>query len=156
MFVLHLVCSIHRGQNRASDALELELQKVVRWGLCERSVPNPHPLQKQSSSLQLCLFCYCFALFSRQGSSVCLWLSWSSLCSPGWALATCLYLLSAGIKGVSPPPGFVLVFEMESSYIVQDGLELEILLPTLRAGIMGRASTPGLLTQSFMKCQARG
>jgi hypothetical protein len=41
--------------------------------------------------------------FSRQGFSVQPWLSWNSLCRPGWPRtqkSTCLCLPSAGIKGV--------------------------------------------------------
>jgi hypothetical protein len=40
---------------------------------------------------------------SRQGFSVSPWLSWNSLCRPGWPRtqkSTCLCLPSAGIKGV--------------------------------------------------------
>jgi hypothetical protein len=53
----------------------------------------------------LCLFvCFCFVfVFSRQGFSVKPWLSWNSLCRPGWPWtqkSTCLCLPSAGIKGV--------------------------------------------------------
>jgi hypothetical protein len=48
--------------------------------------------------LFVCLFC-----FSRQGFSVERWLSWTSLCRPGWPRtqkSACLCLPSAGIKGV--------------------------------------------------------
>jgi hypothetical protein len=51
-----------------------------------------------ASFLLLLLFC-----FSRQGSSVWPWLSWNSLCRPGWPRtqkSACLCLPSAGIKGV--------------------------------------------------------
>jgi hypothetical protein len=44
-----------------------------------------------------------FVCFSRQGFSVYPWLSWNSLCRPGWPptqKSTCLCLSSAGIKGV--------------------------------------------------------
>jgi hypothetical protein len=40
--------------------------------------------------------------FPRQGFSVYPWLSWNSLCRPGWSQtqkSTCLCLPSAGIKG---------------------------------------------------------
>jgi hypothetical protein len=50
----------------------------------------------QAYSLSLSLFG-----FLRQGSSVSPWLSWNSLCRPGWPWtqkSTCLCLLSAGIK----------------------------------------------------------
>jgi hypothetical protein len=49
------------------------------------------------------LFYFYFWGFSRQGFSVYPWLSWNSLCRPGWLLtqkSTCLCLPSAGIKGV--------------------------------------------------------
>jgi hypothetical protein len=44
--------------------------------------------------------------FSRQGFSVWPWLSWNSLCRPGWPQtqkSTCLCLPSAGIKGCQAP-----------------------------------------------------
>jgi hypothetical protein len=44
-----------------------------------------------------------FFFFSRQGFSVYPWLSWNSLCRPGWPPTqkfACLCLPSAGIKGV--------------------------------------------------------
>jgi hypothetical protein len=50
--------------------------------------------------------CVCFGFgfgFLRQGFSVYLWLSWNSLCRPGWPRtqkSSCLCLPSAGIKGV--------------------------------------------------------
>jgi hypothetical protein len=50
-----------------------------------------------------CLFVWVFFGFSRQGFSVQPWLSWNSLCRPGWPRtqkSTCLCLPSAGIKGV--------------------------------------------------------
>jgi hypothetical protein len=53
--------------------------------------------------LFFCLFVYLFVCFLRQGFSVYRWLSWNSLCRPGWPRtqkSTCLCLLSAGIKGV--------------------------------------------------------
>jgi hypothetical protein len=42
-------------------------------------------------------------VFSRQGFSMKPWLSWNSLCRPGWPRTqrfTCLCLPSAGIKGM--------------------------------------------------------
>jgi hypothetical protein len=48
------------------------------------------------------LFFFLFS-FSRQGFSVKHWLSWNSVCRPGWPQtqkSACLCLLSAGIKGV--------------------------------------------------------
>jgi hypothetical protein len=50
--------------------------------------------------LMVFLCCFCF---SRQGFSVYPWLSWNSLCRPGWPRtqkSTCLCLPSAGIKGL--------------------------------------------------------
>ena len=44
-----------------------------------------------------------FFNFLRQGFSVYPWLSWRSLCRPGWSRtqkSACLYLPSAGIKAV--------------------------------------------------------
>jgi len=50
------------------------------------------------------LFIYLFTFgFSRQGFSVWPWLSWNSLCRPGWPWtqkSTCLCIQSAGVKGV--------------------------------------------------------
>jgi hypothetical protein len=46
-------------------------------------------------------FFFLFFGFLRQGFSVYLWLSWNSLCRPGWPRtqkSTCLCLPSAGIK----------------------------------------------------------
>jgi hypothetical protein len=74
----------------------------------ENSSWEPAP---PSLLLFVCLFvCFCFVLFCfflRQGFSVLLWLSWNSLCRPGWTrtqksacLCLCLCLPSAGIKGV--------------------------------------------------------
>jgi hypothetical protein len=50
--------------------------------------------------LFVCLF---FGFFLRQGFSVSPWLSWNSLCRPGWPQtqkSACLCLPSAGIKGM--------------------------------------------------------
>jgi hypothetical protein len=49
------------------------------------------------------LFVCLLTCFSRQGFSVQPWLSWNSLCRPGWPptqKSTCLCLPNAGIKGV--------------------------------------------------------
>ena len=52
----------------------------------------------------VCLFLFCFVLFfSRQDFSVQSWLSWNSLCRPGWPPTqkyAYLCLPSAGIKGM--------------------------------------------------------
>ena len=48
-------------------------------------------------------FLFCFSSFWRQGFSMQPWLSWNSLCRPGWPRtqkSVCLCLPSAGIKGV--------------------------------------------------------
>jgi hypothetical protein len=50
------------------------------------------------------LFCFVLFLVLRHGFSVYPWLSWNSLCRPGCSRtqkSTCLWLHSAGIKGVS-------------------------------------------------------
>jgi hypothetical protein len=55
--------------------------------------------------LFVCLFVFVLFCFLRQGFSVKLWLSWNSLCRPGWPQtqkSACLCLPSAGIKGVCP------------------------------------------------------
>jgi hypothetical protein len=54
---------------------------------------------------------FSFFGFLRQGFSVWPWLSWNSLCRPGWPRtqkSACLCLPSAGIKGV----GGVVVYDM--------------------------------------------
>jgi hypothetical protein len=56
-------------------------------------------------SLEIFCFCFCFVLFCflKQGFSVYPWLSWNSLCRPGWPQtqkSVCFCLPSAGIKGV--------------------------------------------------------
>jgi hypothetical protein len=52
----------------------------------------------------VCLFWFVLVFgFLRQGFSVWPWLSWNSLCRPGWPptqKSACLCLRSAGIKGV--------------------------------------------------------
>jgi hypothetical protein len=53
--------------------------------------------------LSFILFIYLFIYFSRQGFSVYPWLSWNSLCRPGWPRthkSACLCPPSAGIKGM--------------------------------------------------------
>jgi hypothetical protein len=62
------------------------------------------------STICLSVFVFVFVWFGlvwfgffRQGFSVQSWLSWKSLCRPGWLRtqkSACLCLLSAGIKGV--------------------------------------------------------
>ena len=73
-----------------------------------------------------------FLVFPRQGFSVQPWLSWNSLCRPGWPQtqkSACLCLPSAGIKGVChharPSVHFliftvvVFIFPKSSSSLVQ-------------------------------------
>jgi hypothetical protein len=51
----------------------------------------------------LFVYLFLFFCFSRQGFSVYPWLSWNSLCRPGWPRtqkSVCLCLPSAGIKGM--------------------------------------------------------
>jgi hypothetical protein len=53
-------------------------------------------------SFGVCLF-VCLLFFLRQSFSVFAWLSWNSLCKPGWPgtqKSACLCLPSAGTKGV--------------------------------------------------------
>jgi hypothetical protein len=66
------------------------------------------------------LFC-----FPRQGFSVLPWLSWNSLCRPGWPRtqkSTCLCLPSAGIKGVRHHARLNLCFFEAGSHYVSSGL----------------------------------
>jgi hypothetical protein len=59
------------------------------------------------------LFCFVLFCFLKQGFSVWPWMSWNSLCRPGWPWtqkSACLCLPSAGIKGVrhhAPAPSFL-------------------------------------------------
>jgi hypothetical protein len=65
---------------------------------------NSGPLEEHQVLLFVCLF----VCFSRQGFSVSPWLSWNSLCRPGWPrtqTSACLCLPNAGIKGVLTTPG---------------------------------------------------
>jgi hypothetical protein len=57
----------------------------------------------RNTILPYMFFFFFFCNFSRQGFSVFPWLSWNSLCRPGWPWtqkSACLCLPSAGIKGV--------------------------------------------------------
>jgi hypothetical protein len=70
-------------------------------------LPHP-PCHISPTSHQFFFFIWLFFVFwffgfSRQGFSVEPWLSWNSLCRPGWPRtqkSACLCLPSAGIKGV--------------------------------------------------------
>ena len=78
--------------------------------------PLPHPLVPISKKTF-----FFFFFFPRQGFFVWLWLSWSSLCGPGWPRtqrSACLCLPSAGIF-------FFFLFEGRFQYIVLAGLELQ-------------------------------
>jgi hypothetical protein len=67
---------------------------------------------------------FCFGgggvgLFSRQGFSVQPWLSWNSLCRPGWPRtqkSACLCLPSAGIKGVRHHRPAVFLFMLKFTF----------------------------------------
>jgi hypothetical protein len=68
----------------------------------EQSAP---PLYQwvETSHISRFFWFFFFVCFSRQGFSVYSWLSWNSLCRPGWPRtqkSACLCLQSAGIKGV--------------------------------------------------------
>ena len=73
--------------------------------LCARQVCSITELHLQpliQNTVQ-CRVLFSFLLSPRQGFSVWPWLSWNLPCRPGWAQtqkSTCLYLPSAGIKGV--------------------------------------------------------
>jgi hypothetical protein len=60
-------------------------------------------IQRINKTRSCFLFCFCFCCCSsRQGFSVWPWLSWNSLCRPGWPptqKSACLCLPSAKIKG---------------------------------------------------------
>jgi hypothetical protein len=62
------------------------------------------------------LFCFVFVfVFSRQGFSVEPWLSWNSLCRPGWPWtqkSACLCLWVLGLKACTTTPGYSLLFFM--------------------------------------------
>jgi hypothetical protein len=62
-----------------------------------------HTLSTQLSYLTGCPTVFLFFCFLRQGFSVKSWLSWNSLCRPGWPRtqkSACPCLPSAGIKGM--------------------------------------------------------
>ena len=90
---------------------------LVSWGWrCEP------PFSALTSSIPWFSFSIFFLVFLRQGFSVLPWLSWNSLCRPGWSWiqkTASLCLPNARIKGVGPatawlPPvfknGFVCLF----------------------------------------------
>ena len=61
-----------------------------------------HFLGSWTGKISLLLFFF-FFFFLRQGFSVWLWLSWNSICRPGWPWSqksACLCLPSTGIKGM--------------------------------------------------------
>jgi hypothetical protein len=68
------------------------------------------------------LFYFFFFFFLRQGFSVLPWLSWNSLCRPGWPRtqkSACLCLPSAGIQGVGHHTRPFLFFETSPSLNVE-------------------------------------
>jgi hypothetical protein len=70
--------------------------------------------------LVFCLFVCLFVCFSRQGFSVYPWLSWNSLCRPGWPRtqkSTCLCLPSAVIKGMHPHTRLLFYCFLRQGYI---------------------------------------
>jgi hypothetical protein len=65
--------------------------------------PHTHSCTHTVKHQLYILFFFVVFVFSRQGFSVYLWLSWNSLCRPDWPQtqkSTCLCLPSAGTKGV--------------------------------------------------------
>jgi hypothetical protein len=69
---------------------------------CARTHIHTHTDSILCFSFLGCFVLFCF-VFLRQGFSVYPWLSWNSLCRPGWPRtqkSACLCLPSAGIKGV--------------------------------------------------------
>jgi hypothetical protein len=80
-------------------------------------------------------FVFLFFCFLRQGFSVSPWLSWNSLCRPGWPRtqkSACLCIPSAGIKGVQYHclAGWF-CFETGSYYVALAGFELTKRSPNL-------------------------
>jgi hypothetical protein len=78
---------------------------------------------KGLSSVFVFLFLFFFLFFTfgflRQGFSVYPWLSWNSLCGPGWPQtqkSACLCLPSSGIKGVHHHCPAFSVFQLPSMY----------------------------------------
>jgi hypothetical protein len=69
-----------RDQKRASDSLELELL-IVLWATMW--ILGVEPWSSGEAEPVLFFFCCLFG-FLRQGFSVYPWLSWNSLCGPGW------------------------------------------------------------------------
>jgi hypothetical protein len=80
---------------------------IQTWGdkclahLCHTDA-GPRAMSKEHMVRSICAVQTFFG-FSRQGFSLQPWLSWNSLCRPGWPgtqKSACLCLPSAGIKGV--------------------------------------------------------
>jgi hypothetical protein len=141
---------VHPCPRRKCDRLWEVLPLGLCWELATGISPKPvismcdllcPPQLTEVPFKIVCLFTYLFTylfiywFFLRQGFSVYPWLSWNSLCRPGWPQtqkSACLCLPSAGIKGVChhAPHGFfclfVCFFEMGSLYIVLPILELTL------------------------------
>jgi hypothetical protein len=85
--------SIHIKLNLRRKTIHLKKQKPR-----ERKARRERGKRRGKKIFFLIFFC-----FTRQGFSVKPWLSWNSLCRPGWPRtqrSACLCLPSAGIKGM--------------------------------------------------------
>jgi hypothetical protein len=85
----------------------VHLKTFLSWNFHQKHATLEKSINWISSKLLIfiyLLFIYLFVVvFSRQGFSVQSWLSWNSLCRPGWPQtqkSACLCLPSARIKGV--------------------------------------------------------
>ena len=92
-----------------------EVSEPWRWRVMSSKPSSPTQFKTSLSYIRpvldlfVCLFCFVclfvclFVCFSRQGFSVQPWMSWNSLCRPGWLQtqkSTCLCLPSAVFKGM--------------------------------------------------------
>jgi hypothetical protein len=70
------------------------------------------------------LFCFVLFCFSRQGFSVPFWLSWNSLCRPGWPRtqnppASASQVLGLKACATTACPCFVLLTQIKNTFIVK-------------------------------------
>jgi hypothetical protein len=89
----------------------------------------------------LFFFFFFFFNFSRHGFFVFLWLSWNSLCRPGWPRTqkfTCLCLPSAGIKGMSHHAWQTIIISIWDYSVARHGCSMSA-IPSFRT--LGKEGT---------------
>jgi hypothetical protein len=77
--------------------------RTVQWCSDLSQCPGLFSVAMAKARPFVCLFVCLFVLFYFDTGFLCSWLSWNSLCRPGWPRtqkSACLCLPSAGIKGV--------------------------------------------------------